>query len=386
MTLFNPNSNPDNSDALRLMSLFEQGIREQDIATLLDSRNQLIASPTIFQGVVPRLLNWVAKEDLTLAAQASDLLLKRGHWITPGTFEDLVVPCVKGRLLLNDDIYLGDSLAKGLVLNGPQLENQAAQQVAQLAERQFRSEEGQPLSLNASLSLLGESLPRRFNRLTLHSVKEVISEYRLLMEGADDSAGLSTAERGWLFRAAITGLFGMRGEFSKKALKQSEDKEFAGQVLDEAREFVQTMAESMVDENIPESPAFYQLALTTQLLDPENHLPTRDAIKDIIHVLEEPLPFMANLIRRLSSRESFLTELPQAIEEFDSAEAEQTLYFLVCLLDATKRIEESGSVLSDTSYRALEADLSRVQDKIEDPLVAYFAMELKRVINKRKNS
>ena len=383
MMLFNSSSDSPKEEAQRLGALFEQSIRSSDSSQLLDSKSRIIANPTLFQGVVPKLLNWVAREELVLAAQASDLLLKRAHWISPETFDELVIPCVKGRLLLKDDIYLGDSLAKGLIVNSPQLELVAARQVSQLAERQFCDEAGQPLSLYASLSLLGDALPAHLNGFTLHSMKEVIAEYRSSLAGIDDSAELSTEERGWLFRASVTGLFGLRGMFSASAQNRSVDKQFVDQVLDEAREFVQTMAENMLKNDIPESPAFYQLALTTQLLDPENHIPSREAFEDIIHVLEESLPFMANLIRRLSSRENFIEELPEAIEAFNSAEAEQTLYFMVCLLDATIRIEDRASILSDDSYRVLDRDLAKVQGKIEDPLVAYFATELRRVIKTR---
>jgi hypothetical protein len=135
-------------------------------------------------------------------------------------------------------------------------------------------------------------------------------------------------------------------------------------------------------EKYPQWAAEYQMLFTSAVVDPVSDPASREALKAIGCVLASPLPNISGIINRLLNRESFTKKLQETLEDFDPEDVEQTIFFITALMDTIVRLERGTSDVGEARALLLYEDLRSVASRVTDPLVAYFASELRRVLRR----
>lgn len=368
--------------------------RHPDIARLITAAQQddwdaqraasesLLKSPTNFQPAVPGMLTMIASGDERLRRSAADLLNRRAHWISPPNANEFLLPALVKNLPAMTGEPVGDLLVETALSIAPELSDDKVAEIAGVADKQLRNEDGEPLTDQTSMGLLAERLPLLLSPTVGEATRMILEEYRqrfFLKQGAVSD---SDAQSKWVLRISMTSLFGQRLIIAGRSRDGNRLVE-GRQLADECRRYIETFYEVSGRAGLPDSAGAYHLLFTSALVLPRIDLRTREILEGTKELLEPDLPKASELMSYLLKGRSLLPDVERVVDEFDPSDVEQTLFFTSALMDAIRELERGVQSLELPGAQILDAKLGSVLMKMTDPLLGYFAAELRRVMRKQ---
>ena len=364
------------------VKLLVEALSRGDTAASNAIADSLTTQPQTFQTAVPGILGMVASGDETLRRCAADMLSMRAHWITGSDLNEFLVPAVVRNVPSIEDKWTGDLLVTAALSAAPELNEETATTLASVAHDQLRDAQGSFLSQQSSLGLLSDRMPFLFFPVVCEATRVVLEDFRqslFLHDGKPPPYDLHSHR---ILRVALTSLFGQRQVIGGST--RDGDPISEGIALRaECRRYLETFCNLAERGNTPEWAGAYHMLFTSALVLPALDRRSRAALTITQEILSTDLPIASDLLSHIvgEHRENF--NLEKILDDFDPGDVEQTLFFTSVLMNTILDLEHGTQDMSLKRAENLDGQITGVLMKVTDPLVAYFASELRRVVRKQ---
>ena len=364
------------------VELLVDALSKGDTATVNTISDSLTAHPHSFQSAVPGMLNMVASGNEALRKCAADMLSMRAHWITGPDLNEFLVPALAHNVPAIKDKWTGDLLVTAALSAAPELNEETAATLAGVAHEQLRDEQGSFLSQQSSLGLLSDRMPFLFSPVVCEATQVVLEDFRqslFLYEGKTPPYDLHSHR---ILRVALTSLFGQR-QVIGGSTRDGDPISEGSTLRAECRRYLETFCNLAERGNTPEWAGAYHMLFTSALVLPALDRRSRAALTTTKEILSTNLPIASDLLSHIvgERRENF--NLEKILDDFDPGDVEQTLFFTSVLMDTILDLEHGTQDMSSRRAENLDGQITGVLMKVTDPLVAYFASELRRVVRKQ---
>ncbi len=374
----NPGSFTRHPEVTRLIT----AVRQCDRETQRITSESLLNSSDSFRPAVPGMLTMIASGDENLRQCAADLLSRRAHWIAAPDANEFLVPALVKNLPSLGGNPFGDLLVEATLSTAPELSDDRVAEIAGAADTQLRNEEGEPLTEQTAIGLLAERLPLLLSPTVGDATRMILEEFRQELFLKQGVLAESNAQSRWMHRVSMTSLFGQRvviGGRSRDGNRLMEGRQLA----DECRRYMETFSQVVERVGLPDWAGAYHLFFTSALVLPGLRMSTREVLEKTKEMLESEMPKASALLSCILEGQSLAPDIERVVEEFDPSDVEQTLVFAVSLMDTILRLERGSRGLELPGARSLDAKLESAILKMTDPLLGYFAAELRRIMRKR---
>lgn len=309
----NDQSSQGISGAKRLVADLEASIIAEDWDYASECADTLADDALLFRKATPPLLNMFCSEDPELQIQAGKLLFQRPHWIDVGDLNDLVIPCVVDRAVEGATAPVFEHSLYGLSMVARAIEDRHIESIFRIVKEVFYEQEGGAARLgNATLLAFGERVPDDQRSAVLQCVRHILREMQREIASGVDSEGVTNPTD--FDSLAISALSELRPFLADYSIRRSH-RDLARDIVLTARRFVDTYAEYAEAGNHSSAYAELLLLVMYPTLDPDTHIPTRQAIGAIADSMREDSPRFSRILLKSIDEEEKAEDIPNIPDE-----------------------------------------------------------------------
>jgi hypothetical protein len=360
----------------------EQACRLDPVADF-DQRQSFVASfvatPAQFDAALPTLLTCLAKGDEETRRFAATIVAMRPHWISPSYLDDLVVPALVAAVSKMEDQSAADQLLTAVLLTAPRLGQQSVDALTRLVDVDVHQPLGERQARLVALSLLGPRVPYASVIPVVWAIQSALNKHREALKVGMIPQQLQEANARSLLRLALVGLFAQR---NLGALPSNNVHLWRCRciLIDESRRAFFALEEAVKDERLPQWQEYYQMLVTTFIVDQIVNQPNISALLRMLGKLNEDAPVLAHTLSKLLWQRGFKRYLLNVREQFDPERLDAGVLFAAAVMATTIDVEQGVKGLSEAEAAVCYGDLNVLLTSIKDPYLAYCVIEFQRVL------